>query len=1221
MGDLIRACDWAATPIGAMAQWSPTLRTMVPFMLANRFPMLLWWGPHYVSLYNDAYRPILGVKHPAALGQPVSLVWSEIWHILKPLIDTPFQGGPATWNDDIELEINRYGFTEETHFIVAYSAVPDAAAPGGIGGVLATVNETTEKVIAERRIVILRDLSTGAADATTAEDACVLAAETLDRHAKDLPFALIYLLDDDGTQARLCACAGAAPGDAISPPLVALTPGAGSTAGWPLADATGLRVVDDLTARFAAVPPGPWADPPDTAVVLPIASAGARRTMGYLVVGVSARLKLDAAYRDFLALLKTQIATAIGNARARDEERRRAEALAEIDRAKTAFFSNVSHEFRTPLTLMLGPLEEAKAQLARSGASLASSPLPEVDLAHRNALRLLKLVNTLLDFSRIEAGRVQATYEPTDLATATADLASVFRAAIETAGLTLIVDCPPLEAPVYVDRDMWEKIVLNLLSNAFKFTFDGEIEVRLRAVDGHAVLSVRDTGAGIPAEELPRLFERFHRVAGTHGRTHEGSGIGLALVQELATQHGGSVAVQSVPGRGSLFSVAIPLGRAHLAEARIAPARPQAPSVQGAAPFVAEALRWLPGAAEAEAVVRDIDIPASAGKHPVPRSRILLADDNADMRDYVRRLLAARHEVEAVADGQAALDAIARNKPDLVLSDVMMPRLDGLQLLARLRADPETSTLPVILVSARAGEESRVEGMQSGADDYLIKPFSARELLARVEAHVKMSIYRREATATLRESEERFRNMADNIAQLAWTADRLGEATWYNKRWLDYTGVSLENRQGWDWRQLNHPDHVERVVAGVMRARDSGEPWEDTFPLRGRDGTYRWFLSRAVPIRDGAGRIVRWFGTNTDITELRQAQDVQRMLTGELSHRVKNMLATVQAIAVQTLRHNSNPVEFVGNFGGRIQSMARVHALLSSSNWQAADLRDVIRDQLLLGPTDETRVTAWGPSVALPPQIATQVAMILHELGTNSLKYGALSKADGVVSIGWSVEGNAVRLHWSERGGPPAQAPVKRGFGAALIEQSAKSAGGSAHMSMEADGVRWQIALPLPRHRTATMTSPPADVAEAALAREAAGRIDIDTPLAGHCFLVVEDEPLVALDVVASLEQAGADIAGSVGSAAEALALIGSKRLDAALLDANLAGRPVDDIAAALTRRNVPFAFVTGYGRESLPQAFADAPVLSKPFSQQQLLDAATALVRRADNVRRLRES
>jgi signal transduction histidine kinase len=478
--------------------------------------------------------------------------------------------------------------------------------------------------------------------------------------------------------------------------------------------------------------------------VVPITSAGQAR--GFLVAGFSTRRILDADYQSFFDLVGGHISTAVGNARAYQEERKRAEALAELDRSKTAFFSNVSHEFRTPLTLILGPLEdELRAQTHAN---------ERLNIAHRNALRLLKLVNTLLDFSRIEAGRIEACYEPTDLGTLTTELASVFRSAIEKAGLSLSVDCPRLPEDVYVDRDMWEKIVLNLLSNAFKFTFEGGIGVTLCKREEHVELSVTDTGVGIAPSELPRIFERFHRVRGTRSRTYEGSGIGLALVQELVKQHRGNISVHSVEGRGSTFTVSIPLGMSHLPHERLGAGRTLASTASGARPFLEEALRWLPDF-EVEAgteVSHHDDRPHSLTpgvNGGEKRHRILLADDNADMRDYLRRLLGQYFDVTTAGDGEAAFAAACAHQPDLVLSDVMMPHLDGFGLVQRLRSHPQTSAIPIILLSARAGEEARVEGLQHGADDYVTKPFNARELLARIRTTLDLQRVRREASAAI----------------------------------------------------------------------------------------------------------------------------------------------------------------------------------------------------------------------------------------------------------------------------------------------------------------------------------------------------------------------------------------------------------------------------------------------------------------------------------------
>ena len=327
-------------------------------------------------------------------------------------------------------------------------------------------------------------------------------------------------------------------------------------------------------------------------------------------MGISPRRPFDDGYRGFFDLIARQFAAAISDAQAYETERARAESLAEVDRAKTAFFSNVSHEFRTPLTLLLGPLEDA---LQKPAAGLQGESL---DSAHRNALRLLRLVNTLLDFSRIEAGRVQAHYVPTDLAAATQELASVFQSAMARAGLRFVIRCEALSQPVFVDHEMWEKIVLNLLSNAFKYTFDGEIRVELAATEAAAQLIVADTGTGIPPEALPQLFDRFYRVPGASGRTHEGSGIGLSLVHELVKLHGGSIEVDSKVGQGSAFRVNIPWGSAHLPRALVAAGAAHSRSPSSARAFIEEAQRWLPDSGARQRT-------AANSRHPQAPARLL----------------------------------------------------------------------------------------------------------------------------------------------------------------------------------------------------------------------------------------------------------------------------------------------------------------------------------------------------------------------------------------------------------------------------------------------------------------------------------------------------------------------------------------------------------------------------------------------------------------------
>jgi len=1140
MGKLIGEHDWSKTPLGPIKDWPQSLKTSVNLMLNSQHPMWIGWGPEITFLYNEAYiRVLSSAKHPWALGRPAAEVWSEIWDICGPLAQKVFQKGEASFLDDVRLFMNRGDFLEETYYSFSYSPIRDES--GKVGGLFCPSAEVTPKVINARRLATLSELSANALLQRSADSACASAAATLAKNPDDIPFAALYLVDSDKNSGMLRRVSAVPEGIGDLIPF-SLKMNASDTRqfAWPLAEVVKTGRSRIVSAKeFEGLPLGPAHQKLSEVIVLPLISRGEDRGFGLLVAAVNPTRYLDAEYSTFFELLGTQVGAAIQNARAAEEERKRIEALAELDRAKTAFFSNVSHEFRTPLTLMLSPVEEL---LARSHTDLPPAAKRQLELVNRNGTRLLRLVNTLLDFSRIEAGRMQATYQATDLPAFTAELSSLFRSATDKAGLQLELDCPHLAEPVFVDRSMWEKIVLNLLSNAFKFTFQGSITVSLRRAGSEVQLRVRDTGVGIPEKELPRLFERFHRIENTRSRTHEGSGIGLALVQELVKLHSGSIRVESKLGKGTTFIVSLPLGKAHLPAERIGGARSLASTAVGAAPFVEEALRWLPDTASQEPenelphgheLIAIPCPPVEDGKaESEERPLVLVADDNADMRQYLVHMLSERYAVRAVADGQAALAAIRERAPELVLSDVMMPNLDGFGLLREIRGNPESRTMPVILLSARAGEESRVEGMEQGADDYLIKPFSARELLARVQTHLQMARIRRQTEEMLRRHQERFdlvaqatqvgfwfcdlpfdklnwdervkehfwllpqaevtiatfydrlhpedrertrqtiensiandtpydieyrtvapdgrekwiraigrtfydpagqpksfdgltmditerkhaedrerqitaealaanakfravfeqttvfagimsqdgilidanricleacgyradqvlgrpfwetawwrnfpasrkkiqtatplaaqgvpyreilryswadgterimdfalypirdhegkviflhptgvditdlkraeedyRTLADNMSQLAWMADSSGSIFWYNRRFFDYTGTSLEEMQRPGSRKVVHPDYAERVFQKFKRSLAEGEVWEDTFPLRGKDGEYRWFLSRAVPIRDAFGKITRWFGTNTDITELREIEEALR---------------------------------------------------------------------------------------------------------------------------------------------------------------------------------------------------------------------------------------------------------------------------------------------------------------------------------------------------------
>ncbi|PRX36042.1 GAF sensor hybrid histidine kinase [Paraburkholderia sp. BL18I3N2] len=754
LGALIRAYDWTQTALGAPDTWPQGLKIAIRIMLTSRQPLWIGWGDELLYFYNDPYKSIIGGKHPVALGQPTRVVWREIWTDIEPLLDTALAGAEGIFVEQKLLIMERNGFPEETYYTFSYSPIPGE--DGEPGGIICANSDDTAQVVGERQLALLKELAAVSPDGRDWCEACELSARALQANPQDLPFALLYAAEPGSDTVTLVGACGIEPGHPAAPQTMRV-----GESLWPIADVLDIQapqIVRDLTRRFGtALPSGPWHLAPEQAVILPV-SAGSESTQTVLLIaGLNPCRLLDDAYRSFLNLVAGQIGAAIGYAQAYEEERRRAEALAEIDRAKTTFFSNISHEFRTPLTLMLGPLEEllARPQPAANGDNAQTrSDIDDralIEITHRNGLRLLKLVNALLDFSRIEAGRIEIHTQPTDIASFTAELASLFQSAIEAAGLRLDVEIPATPVVVQLDRDMWEKVVMNLLSNAYKFTFFGTIRVAVRAVTGGVEVSVTDSGIGVAEEEVPRLFERFHRVAGAPGRSVEGSGIGLAMVQELVKLHGGTVRVDSVLGEGACFTVSLPRGAV--------PSQREDTGVHAtmskhARSYVDAALRWSP---ENEIVDGASIETASAGETspeaaPAAAARLLVVDDNADLREYMSRILrAAGHDVRLASDGQAALEAARAEPPDLVLSDVMMPRLDGFGLLRALRADPDLRDTPVLMLSARAGEEARVDGIEHGADDYLTKPFSARELLARVSGNLQLARLRRETEMKLRE--------------------------------------------------------------------------------------------------------------------------------------------------------------------------------------------------------------------------------------------------------------------------------------------------------------------------------------------------------------------------------------------------------------------------------------------------------------------------------------
>jgi signal transduction histidine kinase/DNA-binding response OmpR family regulator len=739
---LLRDKDWSATSLGPVEQWTAELRSAVRTVLASKVPMLLWWGSELIQVHNDAFAALLGERHPAALGRPAPDYWAEAWEDMGALAAGVFADGEAVFAEDRLFFLTRNDYVEETYWTLSYSAIEDDQ--GAVGGVLVVATEVTARVVDTRRLRTIHELGlVSIAEQGTPADACRAAVAVIARNRAAVPCASVWLREaGDGKRARLVASYGIDP-DPAKTHFQHMRVDDSTAAGRVMM--TGhAEFLSNLERwwpqyEFVAGPLGPAR--PKASMVVPLTVSGQPRPVGALALGLNPYRSVDDSYRTYFDLVERQFSLLLTDVSAAEADRRRAAELAELDREKTSFFQNVSHEFRTPLTLLLGTLGE----LLMGRHDLADEDRDALAAARRAALQLERLVDALLDFARAEGGTLEPDREPTDLASLTGELVGMFRAAVEEADLTLAVDISDAAVSVNIDREMWARIVLNLLSNAIKYTESGMISIRLLAADDKVQLAVADTGRGIPLAEQHRIFDRFHRVGSGRGEGPHGAGIGLALVAQLVHAHGGTVTVDSAPGRGSTFTVLIPRGGAP-----DAPPRPLGLPSEAATAVVSG---MIP---RATSPTRTTTL--GMGSEDAPR--LLLVEDNADLRAYLTRLLAEDGwTVDATADVESALSL--PEVPDLILSDLMLPGRDGLELVRLVRSVPDRARTPIILLTARAGPESAAEGMQSGADDYITKPFDPRELLARVRVHYELSQLREYA---LSEAQNKAANLQKALA-------------------------------------------------------------------------------------------------------------------------------------------------------------------------------------------------------------------------------------------------------------------------------------------------------------------------------------------------------------------------------------------------------------------------------------------------------------------------
>lgn len=1267
MGERIRAFDWASTPLGPTDHWPLALKTCVRIVLTSRQPMFVWWGRELIHLYNDPYKAIVGGKHPVALGQSAREVWREIWDQVGPRASSAIDRNEGTYDEALLLIMERNGYAEETYYTFSYSPVPGD--DGTVHGIICANSDDTQRIIGARQVAVIRDVAAQASLGRSVDEVRSLSMKALEGSARDVPFALLYVLDTDKKIATRVATTAIEPGHAAAPELVRLTD---PDAPWPFAEvlaSENLVMVDELTRRFAELPTGKgWSIPPRRAVVLPVAgSSGGVR--GFLILALNPYRLFDDVYEGFARLVAGQFASNIATASALEEEKMRAEQLAELDRAKTAFFSNVSHEFRTPLTLMLGPLEDA---LGGRDKTLRGEDL---ETTYRNALRLLKLVNTLLEFSRAEAGRAQARYEKVDLQVLTTDLSSAFRSAVESAGLRFEVVIGHVDGDVFVDRDMWEKIVLNLLSNAFKFTFEGGVRVTLSDTGPRVELAIADTGIGIAAKDLPHLFERFHRIQGARSRSHEGSGIGLALVHELVRLHGGTIAVDSEFGKGTVVRVAIPKGRAHLPPERVEDTLAIADGHGRATrAFVEEAKRWNPTPSALQSAVSTPpnapDPPSGAAPSSLPqptshvekRRRILVADDNEDMREYVARLLRGRWSVEVVGDGISALDAARREPPDLVITDVMMPGMDGFALLQHLRSDEATRTTPVIMLSARAGDEARSEGLEAGADDYLVKPFAARELFARVATHLQI--------ASLRDAAEEERAKLHSLLMQAPMAVALfggPELTidLANARFEELVGrTELVGKPVREAFPESIDDPTMLALFEVYRTGETHRVTEMKVPMVRRGSLSDVYIDYVAQRTYEPGGVMRGvMVVANDVTEKVEARrriDASRR-TAEQASRAKDEFLSTLSHELRTplnaivgwsalLTSGAVPVDQRERAFETIERNARIQARLVED---LLDLSRIEQGKLVLsvGPVEMVRVVesavdavrpaADAKGVRLQPVLDSHATIvgdpdrlqqIVWNLLSNSIKFTPrggrvqvqLRREESYVEVtvadtGQGIDPDFLPLvfeRFRQGDGSFTRRAGGLGLGLAIVRSLVELHGGTVMAESEGmgRGAAFVVRLPTAPLRADGFPTPARETSDPA---PPARTFECPPNLKGLSVLVVDDEQETRELLSYVLGQCEARVT-TAASAADAMALLEAAHYDVLLSDV---GMPNEDGYSFIQRvremssenRRIPAMALTAYARgEDRTRALKAGfnMHLSKPIEPSELVVFMAALVR-----------
>ncbi|CAG8443530.1 7086_t:CDS:10, partial [Scutellospora calospora] len=754
--DMVYNYDWSSTLLGPMDSWDPVIKNVVNLCLNSGFPTCLFIdSPHWTEIYNEAWIPRLKVRHPFAFGKQLDQAWPELYDLFFARLENiKITGKGQSYIDEYELQ--RDGYKEAAY--AKYTFSPIFKSDGTVCVIMCVLQETTQKFLSIRRLKTLSEFGCRISEIKSLESACRIVTKILS-NSVDIPYALIYFVNHKSNTAepliaRLIARTfdedGKKEGQNFdylpdSPEIIYLAKEANKDYDTYVeikrADTTYSFLKCDTWPINLVIKEGKHVkvllkDESQAFLISTKISLSEGQALSVILIyGINRFRALDEQYIEFLHSVTENVNTYLLHGVKIDEEKKRSKVLADLNYQKVVFFQGISHELKTPLTLMLSPLDDV-INVYTQDASI----MPYLQTIRRNAHRLLKLINSLLQFSNMEADKFEAHYREMNIVEFTQELALDFKIIAKKLGLDFNIEIPHPEEfnqimgdKIYLDHDIYETIIFNLYfgfkgSNALKYTWNGSITIRLyfdhKDNKKMVVLEVSDTGVGIPETSLPHIFQRFYRVESQGSRSHEGTGIGLALVKELITRQGGDITVSSKVNHGTTFKCWFPIRYENLPPNQIYfnkvenPINRDQELYTNRQLYLEESSQWI--------------------------NNILVVDDNNDMRDHLADLL-KEFIVHRARDGKDALRVLKQlNKlPDLILN-VMMPNMNGYELLDVLRSNETTQLIPIILLSAKASENSKVTGLGKGADDYLVKPFSARELITRIRSNIKLSLIRRE---------------------------------------------------------------------------------------------------------------------------------------------------------------------------------------------------------------------------------------------------------------------------------------------------------------------------------------------------------------------------------------------------------------------------------------------------------------------------------------------